>query len=82
MLSEHPHIERVRVHERLIGRRLHQKLVVETNLPVPDSGPLADSDDLAALRQYLNTRPAQDFVDFCEVDIRPFRKTRARTGRC
>lgn len=73
MLNEHPHIERIHIHETTINGRWAQKLVVETNLKIPASGNYAENKALQDLADILNLMAAQDFGDFKEIEIKEYR---------
>jgi hypothetical protein len=70
MLSHHPHITHLRVSESFFQGRMLRRLVVDTDLSMPDSGRLEDNDKLLALHNYLEEIALHDFADFDEVEIR------------
>lgn len=70
MLSEHPHIKGLRVSESFLQGRMLRRLVVDTDLAMPDSGRIEDNEKLLALHNYLEEIALHDFADFDEVEIR------------
>jgi hypothetical protein len=70
MLSGHPHIKSIRVSEVFLADKLNRRLVVDTDLLMPESGRLEDNEKLLDLHNYLEDIAIHDFADFDEVEIR------------
>ncbi len=70
MLSEHPYITNLRVSESFLHGRLSRRLVVDTDLSMPESGRIEENEKLLALHNYLEALAVHDFADFDEVEIR------------
>jgi len=71
MLSGHPHIDRVRVHEQVINGQFTQKLIVETNIDLSEKRSKKDASNLSKLEEFLKVLAGNDFADFREIEIRP-----------
>lgn len=71
MLSDHPHITNVRIikSDLLVDKPL-RRLVVDTDLSMPESGLLEENIELLNLHNYLEEIALHDFADFDEVEIR------------
>jgi hypothetical protein len=70
MLSGHPNINSLRVSESFLANRLMRRLVVETDLVMPESGRIEENAKLYDLHNYLEQIALNDFADFDEVEIR------------
>lgn len=70
MLSGHPHIKNIRISETYVNDCPHRRLIVDTDLPMPQSGLIEDNKKLLALHDYLERIAINDFADFDEVEIR------------
>jgi hypothetical protein len=70
MLSGHPHIKSVRVSETFLHDKTLRRLVVDTDLAMPESGRLEENHKLLDLHNYLEQIALHDFADFDEVEIR------------
>ena len=70
MLSGHPHIKSVRVSETFLHDKTLRRLVVDTDLAMPESGRIEENPHLLDLHNYLEQIALHDFADFDEVDIR------------
>lgn len=70
MLSGHPNIKSIRVSETFLDDRMRRRLVVDTDLMMPESGRIEENDKLLALHNYLEDIAVNDFADFDEVEIR------------
>lgn len=75
MLSGHPHIKSIRVSETFLQDRTRRRLVVDTDLSMPDSGRIEENEKLLDLHNYLEQIAANDFADFDEVEIRTLPRT-------
>lgn len=73
MLTEHPYIERIRIEENLAGATVVQRLIIETNLTVPESGDFSGNPDLQALKEFLTLLAKHDFADFQDIEIREYK---------
>lgn len=76
MLSGHPHIKSIRVSETFLHDQISRRLVVDTDLLMPESGRIEENEQLLDLHNYLEHIAVNDFADFDEVEIRT-----PRTGR-
>lgn len=70
MLSGHPHIKSVRVSESFLHDKTLRRLVVDTDLAMPESGRIEENRKLLDLHNYLEQIAMHDFADFDEVEIR------------
>ncbi len=70
MLSGHPHIKSIRVSESFLDGDIHRRLVVDTDLTMPESGRIEENEKLLDLHNYLEYIAIHDFADFDEVQIR------------
>ncbi|PZQ46803.1 MAG: hypothetical protein DI551_04440 [Micavibrio aeruginosavorus] len=70
MLSGHPHIKSIRVSETYLNDRTMRRLVVDTDLLMPESGRIEENRKLLDLHNYLENIAVNDFADFDEVEIR------------
>lgn len=70
MLSGHPNIKSIRVSETYVQNLVRRRLVVDTDLVMPQSGRIEENDKLLALHDYLEHIAVNDFADFDEVEIR------------
>ncbi len=70
MLSGHPHIKSIRVSETFLHDKTLRRLVVDTDLAMPESGLLEENKHLLELHNYLEQIAMHDFADFDEVEIR------------
>lgn len=70
MLSGHPHIRSLRISESFLQGRTLRRLVVDTDLSMPDSGRIEENQKLQDLHNYLEAIALNDFADFDEVEIR------------
>lgn len=77
MISGHPHIKGIRVSETFIMNRMSRRLVVDTDLMMPDSGRIEENEKLLDLHNYLEHIAVHDFADFNEVEIRTSQKNAA-----
>ncbi len=75
MLSGHPHITSIRVSEVFLQDRINRRLVVDTDLVMPESGRIEENTQLLDLHNYLEHIAVNDFADFDEVEIRTPRVT-------
>lgn len=71
MLSDHPHITNIQIikSDLLVDKPL-RRLVVDTDLSMPESGLLEENIELLNLHNYLEEIALHDFADFDEVEIR------------
>lgn len=70
MLSGHPHIKSIRVSETFLHDKILRRLVVDTDLAMPESGRIEENHRLLDLHNYLEHIARHDFADFDEVEIR------------
>jgi len=70
MLSGHPHIKSIRVSETFLHDKILRRLVVDTDLAMPESGRIEENHHLLDLHNYLEHIARNDFADFDEVEIR------------
>lgn len=70
MLSGHPHITNIRISETFFNDRPLRRLVVDTDLAMPESGRIEENTPLLDLHNYLEQMAMHDFADFDEVQIR------------
>lgn len=70
MLSGHPHIKNIRVSETFLLDKTLRRLVVDTDLAMPESGRIEENHHLLDLHNYLEQIALHDFADFDEVEIR------------
>lgn len=70
MISGHPYITGMRVSEIFLNDRVKRRLVVDTNLVMPQSGRIEENEKLLDLHNYLEEMAVHDFADFDEVEIR------------
>lgn len=85
MLSGHPHIKSIRVSETFLADKILRRLVVDTDLIMPDSGRIEENYRLLDLHNYLEHIALHDFADFDEVEIRTAKvdiATPAMLARC
>ena len=70
MLSEHPHITGIHISEGYLIDKPVRRLVVDTDLEMPESGRIEENRLLLDLHNYLEQLAIHDFADFDEVEIR------------
>ncbi len=71
MLSEHPHVKRLRFQENLVNGQTKQTLVVETDINLSTTQSDKDVIKLNHLKEYLQVLARNDFADFSRIEIRP-----------
>ncbi|MFA5592873.1 MAG: hypothetical protein WC989_06140 [Micavibrio sp.] len=70
MLSGHSHIRQIQINDGFFNNRIRRRLVVDTDLLMPPSGRIEESEDLLVLHNYLEHLAANNFADVHEVTIR------------
>lgn len=81
MLSGHPHIKGLRVSETFSHDKILRRLVVDTDLAMPESGRIEENYRLLDLHNYLEQIARNDFADFDEVEIRTAKTGQAASTR-
>lgn len=82
MLSAHPHIKSMRISETFLHDKTMRRLVIDTDLMMPQSGRIEENRRLLDLHNYLEQLAMHDFADFDEVEIRTAKAASSEYAQC